>query len=67
LNETTCYKPSSHRETANSHSACGMLMLIIGLGMMGNNWARDAYAPLAVVSGLFLLCFAALEFSRKTP
>jgi peptidoglycan/LPS O-acetylase OafA/YrhL len=43
----------------------GMLMLIAGLAMMGNNWSRDTYAPLAVMSGLFLLCLAALKVFKK--
>jgi len=44
----------------------GMLMLIMGLGMMGNNWSRDTHAPLAILNGLFLLCLAMLRVF-KTP
>lgn len=44
----------------------GMSMLIMGLAMMGNNWSRDTYAPLAIMSGLFLLCLAVLKVFKKT-
>lgn len=43
----------------------GLLLLLTGLALTGSTWRPAAFAPLAIMMGLFLVCLVALASFKK--